>query len=58
MLYEVITVVTIPFQAHYSASKYAIEAITQGLRQELYGTGVQVAAVRPGDILTESYNFV
>lgn len=46
-------VVTIPFQAHYSASKYAIEAITQGLRQELYGTGVKVAAVRPGDIQTE-----
>lgn len=46
-------IVTIPFQAHYSASKFAIEAITQGLRQELHGTGVKVAAVRPGDIQTE-----
>ncbi len=46
-------VVCIPFQTHYSASKFAIEALTQGLRQELYGTGVKVAAVRPGDIQTE-----
>ncbi len=46
-------VVCIPFQAHYSASKFAVEALTQGLRQELYGTGVKVAAVRPGDIQTE-----
>ncbi|MBN1595317.1 SDR family oxidoreductase [candidate division FCPU426 bacterium] len=46
-------VVCIPFQAHYSAAKYAVEALTQGLRQELYATGVKVAAVRPGDIQTE-----
>jgi short-subunit dehydrogenase len=46
-------VVTIPFQAHYSASKFAVEALTQGLRQELYGLNVKVAAVRPGDIRTE-----
>jgi short-subunit dehydrogenase len=46
-------VVCIPFQSHYSASKYAVEGLTQGLRQELYGSGVKVAAVRPGDIQTE-----
>lgn len=46
-------VVAIPFQAHYSATKYAIEALTEGLRQELAGTGVSVAAVRPGDIRTD-----
>lgn len=46
-------IVAIPFQAHYSASKYAVEAITQGLRQELHGSGVKIAAVRPGDIRTE-----
>lgn len=46
-------VVAIPFQVHYSASKYAIEAFTQGLRQELRGTNIKVAAVRPGDIQTD-----
>ncbi len=46
-------IVAIPFQAHYSASKYAIEALTQGLRQELRGFGVKVAAIRPGDIKTD-----
>ncbi|MCK5243519.1 SDR family oxidoreductase [bacterium] len=46
-------VVCVPFQSHYSAGKYAVEGLTQGLRQELYGTGVKVAAIRPGDIQTE-----
>lgn len=42
----------IPFQVHYSASKYALEALTEGLRQELRPFGVKVAAVAPGDIRT------
>lgn len=46
-------VVAIPYQAHYSATKYALEAFTQGLRQEVRGFGIQVAAIRPGDIRTE-----
>lgn len=46
-------VVAIPYQVHYSASKYAIEALTEGLRQELRGFGIKVSAVRPGDILTD-----
>jgi len=46
-------VVAIPYQVHYSATKYAIEALTEGLRQELRGFGIRVSAVRPGDILTD-----
>jgi len=46
-------IVAIPYQVHYSAGKYAIEAFTEGLRQELRGFGIKVAAVRPGDIKTD-----
>jgi len=44
----------IPFQVHYSASKFAMEALTEGLRQELRPFGVKVAAVEPGDIQTNT----
>jgi short-subunit dehydrogenase len=42
----------IPFQAHYSASKAAIDALALALRNELHGSGVQVSLVEPGDIDT------
>jgi NAD(P)-dependent dehydrogenase (short-subunit alcohol dehydrogenase family) len=42
----------IPFQAHYSASKAAVDALAQALYNELYGTGVRVSLVEPGDIHT------
>jgi len=42
----------IPFQAHYSASKAAIDALALSLRNELHGTGVWVSLVEPGDIDT------
>jgi len=42
----------IPFQAHYSASKAAVEALALALRSELHGTGVWVSLVEPGDIDT------
>lgn len=44
--------VAIPFQSHYSSTKYAIEALTEGLRQELHQTKIKVSAIRPGDIQT------
>jgi short-subunit dehydrogenase len=52
ILSSIAGILAIPYQAHYSASKYALEAFTEGLRQELRGFGIKVAAVRPGDILT------
>jgi short-subunit dehydrogenase len=42
----------IPFQAHYSASKAALDALALALRNELHGTGVRVSLVEPGDIRT------
>lgn len=43
----------IPFQAHYSATKAAVESLALALRNELETTGVQVVLVEPGDIDTE-----
>lgn len=42
----------IPFQAHYSAAKAALEALTLGLRQELAPFGVKVTSLEPSDINT------
>jgi len=42
----------IPFQAHYSASKAALDALTLSLRNELHGSGVEVSLIEPGDINT------
>jgi short-subunit dehydrogenase len=45
----------IPFQAHYSATKAALEALTLALRMEVAPHGVRVSLVEPGDIRT-SFN--
>ena len=45
-------VLSIPFQAMYSASKAALEAMTQALRLEVRGMGVRVTLVEPGDTRT------
>jgi NAD(P)-dependent dehydrogenase (short-subunit alcohol dehydrogenase family) len=42
----------IPFQAHYSATKGAVDALTQSLYNELRPFGVKVSLVEPGDINT------
>ena len=42
----------IPFQAHYSASKAALDALVLALRNELHGTGVFASLVEPGDVAT------
>jgi len=42
----------IPFQAHYSASKAALDALVLSLRNELHGTGVWASLVEPGDVAT------
>ena len=42
----------IPFQAHYSATKAAVDALAQALRMELSPFGVAVSLVEPGDIRT------
>lgn len=42
----------IPFQAHYSATKAALDALTLALRIEVAPFGVGVSLVEPGDIDT------
>jgi len=44
--------ISIPFQAMYSASKYAVEALTEALRMELKPYGIKAVAVEPGDTRT------
>ncbi len=42
----------LPFRAYYCASKAAVSMITDGLRMELKNTGIQVAAICPGEVKT------
>ena len=42
----------IPFQGSYSASKYALEGMTEALRMEVRPYGVNVVLVEPGDFKT------
>ncbi|HEY3316279.1 MAG TPA: SDR family oxidoreductase [Bacillota bacterium] len=44
--------IPIPFQPMYSASKYALEAMTEAMRMEVAPFGVKVSLVEPGDIKT------
>ena len=44
--------VPIPFQSHYSSSKYALEAYGEALRMEAKPYGVKVCLVEPGDTKT------
>lgn len=42
----------IPFQAHYSATKAAVDALSQALSMECDPCGIRVSLVEPGDIET------
>ena len=45
--------VTLPWMTYYSASKFALNSYTEGLRSDLKGTGVHVMAVCPGYVKTD-----
>jgi short-subunit dehydrogenase len=40
--------ITVPFGAVYCSTKHALEALAEGLKAELAGTGVEVCTVNPG----------
>jgi short-subunit dehydrogenase len=44
--------VPIPFQAFYSATKFAVEAYSETLRMEVRPFGIKVVMVEPGDFAT------
>jgi short-subunit dehydrogenase len=48
-------VMTWPFMGHYTASKAALASLTETLRLELRGSGVQVLQVIPGPVGTPIY---
>jgi NAD(P)-dependent dehydrogenase (short-subunit alcohol dehydrogenase family) len=50
---SVVGELSIPFAGVYSASKFALEAVSDALRRELSGSGVKVALIQPGPIETQ-----
>jgi NAD(P)-dependent dehydrogenase (short-subunit alcohol dehydrogenase family) len=52
MMSSVSGFVTAPTQGAYSSSKFALEAMSNALRLELYPFGVQVILIQPGYIVT------
>jgi NAD(P)-dependent dehydrogenase (short-subunit alcohol dehydrogenase family) len=46
-------VIGIPFQAYYSASKFALEGFAEAMAYEVAPFGVHVTLVQPGNILTD-----
>ncbi len=45
--------VCVPFQAHYCASKFAVEGLSEGLRLEVARFGIKVVLIEPGDFKTD-----
>jgi NAD(P)-dependent dehydrogenase (short-subunit alcohol dehydrogenase family) len=49
---SVLGLVAAPFRGSYCASKFALEALTDAMRLELFGTGIHVSLIEPGPIRT------
>ncbi len=45
--------VGVPFQAFYSASKFALEGMTESLRMEMWPFGIRVVLIEPGNFRTQ-----
>ncbi len=46
-------IVSLKYRGAYNASKFAIEGLSDALRQELTGTGIYVSLIEPGPIATK-----
>jgi NADP-dependent 3-hydroxy acid dehydrogenase YdfG len=42
-----------PTLAVYCGTKFFVEAMTEGMRRELVGTGIRVTNIQPGDVATD-----
>ncbi|HCS89412.1 MAG: SDR family oxidoreductase [Thiohalocapsa sp. PB-PSB1] len=49
---SVLGLTAMPFRGAYAASKFALEGLTDALRLELAGTGIEVCLIEPGPILS------
>jgi len=47
---SVLGLVTLPYRGAYNCSKFALEGLTDTLRLELHGSGIQVSLIEPGPI--------
>lgn len=47
---SVLGLITLKYRGAYNASKFALEGLTDTLRQELDGTGIHVSLIEPGPI--------
>ena len=50
---SVLGLVSAPWRGAYCASKFALEALTDALRLELQGSGINVSLIEPGPIRTQ-----
>lgn len=53
MVSSVLGIIGMRWRGAYVATKFALEGVTDSLRQELSGTGVHVSLIQPGPIATE-----
>lgn len=49
---SILGLVAMPFRGAYNASKFALEGLSDTLRQELRGSGIQVSIIEPGPVLS------
>lgn len=47
---SVLGMISVPYRGAYCASKFALEALGDAMRQELAGTGIHVSIIAPGPI--------
>jgi short-subunit dehydrogenase len=49
---SILGLVAMPFRGAYNASKFALEGLSDTLRQELTGSGIYVSIIEPGPVLS------
>lgn len=50
---SVLGIITMPWRGAYNASKFALEGLTDTLRIEMHGTGIQVSLIEPGPVTSD-----
>lgn len=50
---SILGLIALPYRGAYNATKFALEGLTDTLRLELQGSGIHVALVEPGPILSK-----